>query len=93
MIVPIKKAEYRDLFKAAMPRVLAACRNAHRLLVICMLNEARLRRKEVPMGDRSPKSRQRDEKQKSSAKGKAAAVAKTKQDSHSFGTLTPKGRK
>jgi len=28
MIVQIKKAEDRDLFKAAMPRVLAACRNA-----------------------------------------------------------------
>jgi hypothetical protein len=49
---------------------------------------------EVPMGDRSPKSKQRDEKQKSSAKDKAAATAKSKQDSHTFGAFpAPKGRK
>ena len=46
------------------------------------------------MGDRSPKSKQRDEKQKSSAKDKAAATAKSKQDSHTFGAFpAPKGRK
>jgi hypothetical protein len=37
---------------------------------------------EVEMGDKSLKSKQRDQKQKNAAKAGSAAVAKTKQDSY-----------
>ena len=46
------------------------------------------------MGDRSPKSKQRDQKQKTAAKAGDAAVAKSKQDSQSHApTLPLKGKR
>jgi len=46
------------------------------------------------MGDRSPKSKQRDQKQKTHAKAEGAAHAKSKQDSQNRAPQTPaKGRK
>ena len=49
---------------------------------------------EVIMGDRSPKSKQRDQKQKTAAKASDAAMAKSKQDSHSHvPTLPLKGKR
>lgn len=46
---------------------------------------------EVIVGDRSPKSKQRDQKQKDVAKATGAAAARTKQDSQS--RIPPKGSK
>ena len=46
------------------------------------------------MGDRSPKSKQRDQKQKNTAKASDAAAAKSKQDGQSRAPLSNvKGRK
>ena len=46
------------------------------------------------MGDKSPKSKQRGEKQKTSARAESAASAKSKQDSHNRTPQTAaKGRK
>jgi hypothetical protein len=46
------------------------------------------------MGDRSPKSKQRNQKQKDTAKAAYAADAKSKQDGQSRGPLpAAKGRK
>ena len=46
------------------------------------------------MGDKSPKSKQRGQKQKDLAKAEGAAHAKSKQDSQSHFPQTPvKGRK
>ena len=42
---------------------------------------------EGDMGDRSPKSKQRDQKQKDVAKASGAAAAKSKQDAHSRAPL------
>jgi uncharacterized protein YheU (UPF0270 family) len=51
-------------------------------------------RTEAIMGDRSPKSKQRDQKQKNATKANDAAAAKSKQDSQSHAPLSqPKGRK
>lgn len=44
------------------------------------------------MGDKSPKSKQRDKKQKDTAKKQGAANAKAKQDRYSAPSL-PKGKK
>ncbi len=44
------------------------------------------------MGDKSPKSKQRDKKQKDTAKKQGAANAKSKQDRDSAASL-PKGKK
>jgi len=44
------------------------------------------------MGDKSPKSKQRDKKQKDTAKKQEAANAKSKQDRYSAPSL-PKGKK
>jgi len=41
------------------------------------------------MGDRSPKSKQRDQKQKDLAKAEGTAAAKFKQDSQSRAPQTP----
>jgi len=41
------------------------------------------RRMEAPMGDKSPKSKERGQKQKSAATAQNAAAAKSKRDSHS----------
>lgn len=46
------------------------------------------------MGDKSPKSKQRDEQQKNAAKAEGTAAAKSKQNSQSHVPQTPaKGRK
>jgi len=45
------------------------------------------------MGDRSPKSKQRDQKQKNTAKSEGAAAAKSKQDGHSHRPLIPTATK
>jgi hypothetical protein len=45
------------------------------------------------MGDRSPKSKQRDQKQKDFAKATGAAEAKSKQDKQSRAPLPGKGPK
>lgn len=45
------------------------------------------------MGDKSPKSKQRDEKQKTLAKAESAAGAKSKQDSQSHIPRTTAGVK
>jgi len=46
------------------------------------------------MGDKSPKSKQRDQKQKEAAKIQGAAAAKSKQDSQShIPQSTAKGKK
>jgi hypothetical protein len=51
-------------------------------------------RTEATMGDRSPKSKQRDQKQKDAAKANDAAAAKSKQDAQSRMPLPqPKTRK
>jgi hypothetical protein len=51
-------------------------------------------RMEVSMGDRSPKSKQRDQKQKNFAKATGAAQAKSKQDNQSrFPQSGGKGQK
>jgi hypothetical protein len=41
------------------------------------------------MGDKSPKSKQRDQKQKTAARAEDAAQARSKQDSHSHVKPTP----
>jgi predicted secreted protein len=46
-------------------------------------SEAIPEREEDVMGDKSPKSKQRDQKQKDATKAKGAANLKAKQDSHS----------
>jgi hypothetical protein len=48
-------------------------------------------RTEGPVGDKSPKSKTRDQKQKTAAKTESAARAKSKQDSYS--QPKPPGRK
>ena len=46
------------------------------------------------MGDRSPKSKERDQKQKTAAKAASAANVKSKQDSYSQAKQNPaQGRK
>jgi hypothetical protein len=46
------------------------------------------------MGDKSPKSKQRDQKQKAATKASGAVAAKSKQDAKSReAVLTPKGKK
>ena len=46
------------------------------------------------MGDKSPKSKERGQKQKSAAKAESAAQAKSKQDSYGQSKETPmKGRR
>ena len=46
------------------------------------------------MGDKSPKSKQRDQKQKSTAKADDAARARSKQDEHNRAAQVPgKGKK
>jgi len=45
------------------------------------------------MGDRSPKAKQKDQKQKDAAKKAGTASAKSKQDSQSYVPPLPKGRK
>lgn len=46
------------------------------------------------MGDKSPKSKARDQKQKNAAEADRAAQARTKQDSHNRATPVPgKGKK
>jgi hypothetical protein len=46
------------------------------------------------MGDKSPKSKQRDQKQKNAAKAEGAAQAKSKQDNQSHvPQTTAKGKK
>jgi hypothetical protein len=51
-------------------------------------------RMEGPMGDKSPKSKQRDQKQKDAARAEGAAQAKAKQQSYSQGPPIPgKGKK
>jgi len=46
------------------------------------------------MGDKSPKSKERSQKQKSAAKAESAAHAKSKQDSYGQSKETPmKGRR
>jgi hypothetical protein len=50
--------------------------------------------REVPMGDKSPKAKQRDLKQKDVARAKGAAAAKSKQDKQSrFPQTTEKGKR
>jgi hypothetical protein len=44
-------------------------------------------RTEATMGDRSPKSKQRDQKQKNAAKATDAAAARSKQDAQSHAPL------
>ena len=48
---------------------------------------------EVPMGDKSPKAKQRDQKQKAGAEAQGAAKAKAKQESHSHVKPSVKGGK
>jgi hypothetical protein len=48
---------------------------------------------EAMMGDRSPKSKQRDQKQRDAAKASDTAAAKSKQDAQSRASLQPKARK
>jgi uncharacterized protein len=58
------------------------------------MNVVQARTVETIMGDRSPKSKQRDQKQKDTARATDAAAAKTKQDSQSRTPLpNVKGRK
>ncbi len=46
------------------------------------------------MGDKSPKSKQRDQKQKDAARAQGAAQAKSKQDSyHQTPSIPGKGKK
>lgn len=47
------------------------------------------------MGDKSPKSKERDKKQKKAAKVEEATAARSKQDAHNHSSslLTPKGKK
>jgi hypothetical protein len=45
------------------------------------------------MGDKSPKSKQRDQKQKSAVKQANVASAKTKQDTQSQPAVVVKGKK
>jgi hypothetical protein len=44
--------------------------------------DGRRHRREETMGDKSPKSKQRDQKQKNAARAEGAAQAKSKQDSY-----------
>jgi hypothetical protein len=49
---------------------------------------------EAPVGDKSPKSKERGQKQKSAAKAESTAQAKSKQDSYGQAKQTPvKGRR
>jgi hypothetical protein len=49
---------------------------------------------EAPVGDKSPKSKVRGQKQKSAARAENAADARAKQDSHSHVSQIPgKGKK
>ncbi len=44
---------------------------------------------EGPVGDKSPKSKQRDQKQKSAAQAESAAQARSKQDGQNRATQIP----
>ena len=44
---------------------------------------------EGPVGDKSPKSKERDQKQKTAAKAESAAQARWKQDSQNRATQIP----
>ena len=44
---------------------------------------------EAPVGDKSPKSKERDQKQKNTAKAESAAQARSKQDSQNRATQIP----
>jgi hypothetical protein len=46
-------------------------------------------RMEAPVGDKSPKSKERDQKQKNAAKTESAAQARSKQDSQNRATQIP----
>ena len=46
-------------------------------------------RTEAPVGDKSPKSKERDQKQKDAAKAEGAAQARSKQDSQNRATQIP----
>jgi len=50
-------------------------------------------RMEAPVGDKSPKSKERDQKQKNAAKADSAAQARSKQDSQSRATQIPRKAK
>lgn len=50
-------------------------------------------KREVPMGDRSPKSKNKDSKQKESARAEGAAAAKSKQDKQSRAPLAITAKK
>jgi len=47
------------------------------------------RRMEAPVGDKSPKSKERDRKQRSTARAESAAEARSKQDSQNRDTQIP----
>jgi hypothetical protein len=51
------------------------------------------RRTEATVGDKSPKSKQREQKQKSAVKQESAASAKTKQDRQAQPPVALKGKK
>ena len=44
---------------------------------------------EAPVGDKSPKSKERDQKQKNAAKAESTAQARSKQDSQNRATQVP----
>jgi len=46
-------------------------------------------RMEAPVGDKSPKSKERDQKQKNAARAESAAQARSKQDSQNRTTQIP----
>ena len=46
-------------------------------------------RTEAPVGDKSPKSKERDQKKKNAAKAESAAQARSKQDSHNRASQIP----
>jgi hypothetical protein len=46
-------------------------------------------RMEAPMGDKSPKSKEREQKQKNAAKAESTAEARSKQDSQNRATQVP----
>jgi len=49
--------------------------------------------REVPVGDKSPKSKERDQKKKNAAKAESAAQARSKQDSHNRASQIPRKAK
>ena len=48
---------------------------------------------EAPVGDKSPKSKERDQKQKNAAKTESAAQARSKHDSQNRATQIPRKAK